>query len=109
MVCHGRHNTTHTMAINALRMSYDTTSIKHLKQQVHENQRKLLGTRVERVSEKIRCNRAHDQELESLVRDLRTFHGDEQGGLEFDDFIDRFCVWYPHVKWAIKDYILLKF
>ena len=93
------------MATNALRMSYDSTSIRNLKQQVLAKQRKLLGKRVESLSEKIRRNDKYDQALESLVQDLRALCHDEQDCLEFDDFIDLFCVWYPHVKWAIKDYI----
>jgi len=92
------------MATNALRMSYDATSLRNLKQQVLAKQRKLLGKRVESLSEKIRCDDNYDQALESLVQDLRTLCHDEQHH-EFDDFIELFCVWHPHVKWAIKDYI----
>jgi len=123
------------MTTDALRMSYDASSIKDLRWQVIHQKRKLLGKRVETVNEKIHRRRPCDKAMMSLMHDLHDIWEEEnmleqeeltakeiqRKGLDpndedlledeledfvdwpFEDFIDNFCTFYPHVKWAIKE------
>lgn len=109
------------MTTDALRMSYDASSIKDLRWQVIHQKRKLLGKRVETVNEKIHRGRPCDKAVMSLMHDLQDIWEEEnmldqeemtakeiqRKGLdpddEFEDFIDNFCTFYPQVKWAIKE------
>lgn len=123
------------MTTDALRMSYDASSIKDLRWQVIHQKRKLLGKRVETVNEKIHRSRPCHKAVMSLMHDLQDIWEEEnmleqeemtakeiqRKGLDpndedlledeledfvdwpFEDFIDNFCTFYPHVKWAIKE------
>lgn len=65
------------MTTDALRMSYDASSIKDLRWQVIHQKRKLLGKRVETVNEKIHRRRPCGKAVMSLMHDLQDIWEEE--------------------------------